>query len=80
MEDEFNDRAPGVGEEPTPPGEDEDEHASRERAERLRREIEQVREGSEPASGPESPRDFVERRRRELEGEDTDGDDSAGET
>jgi hypothetical protein len=48
----------------------EDEEARRARAERLREEIEALREGQGQeragAHAPESPREFVERRMREL--------------
>jgi hypothetical protein len=72
MEDKFDDRAPGEDEEPSSTDEGEDETASRLRAERLRREIERHREGEQlPAPETESPRDFVERRRREIEGDET---------
>jgi len=71
MEDEFDDRTPADDVDPSSPGEDEEEVASRIRAERLRQEIERLREGKEPSSPePESPRDFVERRGRELDDEE----------
>jgi hypothetical protein len=71
MEDEFDNRPPADDVDPSSPGEDEEEVAARERAERLRQEIERLREGEEPSSPePESPRDFVERRRRELDDEE----------
>ena len=72
MEDKFDDRAPGQDEEPSSSDEGEDETRSRLRAERLRREIERLREGEQlPARETESARDFVDRRTREIEGDET---------
>jgi hypothetical protein len=46
-----------------------DDEAREARAERLRERIERLKEGSSgPAGEPESPRAFVERRMRELDG------------
>ena len=71
MEDEFDDRTPADDVDPLSPGEDEEEVAARERAERLREEMERLRTGEESSSPePESPRDFVERRGRELDSEE----------
>jgi hypothetical protein len=78
------------GEEPEEPAGDEsdaqgpDELEEREaRARRLREDIERIKSGGPPAGeeppGAESPREFVERRMRELEtGEKDDPDEGSG--
>ncbi len=53
------------------PGEPDEEEARRARARRLREDIEWLKSGGRPAieepRRPETPRDFVERRMRELD-------------
>jgi hypothetical protein len=58
---------------------DEDEEARKARAARLRAQIERLKAGQQPAwppdqpSAPESPRDYVERRMREVDEDQQEG-------